>query len=117
MSYLSPQDVEMYSGDTLQLIITVTDSDTGLAKNLSGATAIRWELAKSAKVPSTLIKTLVSGITITNAAMGELRVDILPADTASLKGDFIHELEIIDFAGQVNTVLDGKFTILLDVAD
>jgi hypothetical protein len=117
MSYLTPQDIEIYSGDTLHLLVTIIDGDTNLPKNLSGLVSARWEVSKSAKVASTISKTLGMGIMVLNALAGEIRIDVLPSDTATLKGDFIHELEIIDFAGEVNTVMDGKFTILIDVVN
>jgi hypothetical protein len=57
-------------------------------------------------------KELGSGITVTDAPNGVLRVDIDPIDTATASGAFYHELEVIDSAGDIQTVLKGTMTVI-----
>ena len=103
---------EMHQGDTKRLSVAVKDPD-GNAVSLVGAQSIKWWVAR--KVTSTtrlLQKTVGTGITVTNAAGGLLTIAIDPADTVSVSGDYYHELEVIDSAGDIGTVLRGTMTVV-----
>lgn len=108
-------DFEFFSGDTQKLKYTIDDADAAPArKDLTGAT-ITWGLAKLQGKAPFLTKTIGSGITVTDAANGELDVDLDPADTADVRGgDYYHELEIIDSLGNKATSAYGTITILAD---
>jgi hypothetical protein len=112
MSLAPTLDFEMHQGDTKRLRVSVVDSD-GAAVSLVGAQSIKWWAAK--KVTSTvrlLEKSVASGsITVLDAAGGVLSIPILPADTAAITGDYYHELEVIDSAGDIGTVLIGTMTV------
>lgn len=101
------------AGDTISVYVTVPDQD-GQPVNLTGASAI-WQAApgtprRFASTP-VLTKATGSGITITNAAAGELRIDLQPGDTAGLVGDFYHELQTTDSGGASTTPLAGLMTL------
>jgi hypothetical protein len=101
----------MHQGDTKRLHISVQDPD-GQPISLVAVESIKWWVAK--KVTSTtrlLEKTIGSGITVTNAAGGQLTVEIDPEDTDDVVGDYYHEMEIIDSAGDIGTVLRGTMTV------
>lgn len=115
MSYLSATDIEMYSGDHLTIQVTVTDAATGLPKILTGMSAARWKVSKSVTIPAIITKTLGVGITLIDGPTGRIDIAVIPADTASIKGAYIHELEITDAAGRIQTVMDGAFTIDQDL--
>ena len=82
----------MYAGDTLILEITAKDSD-GTALDLTGLT-VKWSLARVNTSPALLTKTVGSGITVTNAALGQFKVELTPTDTASFSGEYYHEVRV-----------------------
>ncbi len=113
--------VEMFSGDDKILRYTVTDGTTAI--DIAGA-AFRWGLFKldpDATTPTargTVLtppgeKTVGSGITITTPASGILEVALVPADTADIKGEFYHELEMV-LGGETSTVAFGQINIKRD---
>jgi hypothetical protein len=115
MSYLTSVDLEMFSGDHLTIQVTVIDTNTSLAKNLTALSSARWKVSKSKTAPASVSKTLGAGITLIDGPTGRLDIDLQPIDTATFKGLFIHELEITDLFGRVQTVMDGAFTINQDL--
>ncbi len=116
--------IEMFSGDTKRLNYTVKDG-AGVVIDITGGT-FRWGLSKLGKPvtagePSPqgsplLTKTVSSGITLTAPTLGELRVDLDPADTADLKGSFYHELEMV-LAGVTSTIAFGQIDIKKDLLE
>lgn len=103
-----------FSGDHLVLEVTVQD-DAGSVLDLTGIQALVWELAKTVKSSTAHVtKSIGSGITVINATSGRVDVAIVPADTASLKGEKYHEMQMTDSNGNVSTVMYGKFTITQD---
>ncbi len=114
------------SGDTRRLTYTAKDLQ-GAAVDITGA-SIRWGLFKldpdisdpTAKntttiLPGGTLKSVGSGITITDAVNGVFRIDVDPADTAALKGgDYYQESEIVTVAADVATALYGIFRIKKD---
>jgi hypothetical protein len=112
MSAAPELNFEMHQGDTKRLAVSVTDPD-GTAVSLVSVQSVRWWVAKKVTSTSRLIeKALASGITVTNAAEGKLVITLSPADTAQLAGDYYHELEVIDSAGDIGTVLRGTLTVV-----
>ena len=107
----------MHSGDTRVLELTITDEADAVV-NLTGA-AITWALSKRnasevlPKGTAILTKTVGSGITITDAANGRADVAIDPADTADLKGEYYHEVQLV--LTDTSTVLYGLVTIQEDL--
>ncbi|MEE8551512.1 MAG: hypothetical protein V3T08_09705 [Gemmatimonadota bacterium] len=117
--------IEIFSGDTKRLNYTVRDAN-GAAIDITGGT-FRWGLSKlsqealgEGKVKpqgdALVTKTLGLGITLTAPTLGQLRVTLDPADTASLKGDFYHELEMV-LAGATSTVAFGRIDIKKDLLE
>ncbi len=116
--------IEMFSGDTKRLNYTVKDS-AGTVIDITTAT-FRWALSKLAKSgtagepspqgPAIVSKSIGSGITLTAPTLGELRVDLDPADTADLKGSFYHELEMV-LAGVTSTVAFGQIDVKKDLLE
>jgi len=104
-------DFIMWAGDDKTLQVTVQDS-SGDPVDITGATAIRWQLSKSAtKRPALIEKALLDGVTVISAPGGRFDVTLEPEDTEDLKGDYYHEAELIDSGGRVATVLTGTATI------
>lgn len=116
--------IELFSGDTKRLNYTVKDG-AGTAIDITTAT-FRWGLSKLGK-PKTagepspqgaalLTKTVGSGITLTAPTLGQLTVALDPADTASLKGSFYHELEMV-LSGDTSTVAFGQIDVKRDLLE
>lgn len=104
------QDIELWAGDTLTLGVTITN-EAGAAVNLTGAT-LRYAIAPSHNhTTKSVSKTTGSGVTHTDAANGVAQIALLPADTAGLKGVYVHELEVEDSAGKKSTAFVGRVTI------
>lgn len=101
------QSFEIYSGDTKNIIIPVTDV-YGEPLSLEGVTAT-WVLKSSAYVVEVAItKTIGNGIDIDGS---EVTISLNPSDTEGFSGLYYHELEIVDVAGNVSTVTTGNVII------
>lgn len=101
------QSFEMYSGDTKNIIIPVTDGD-GEPLSLEGVTAT-WVLKSNAYVNEVAItKTIGDGIDIDGS---EVTIRLDPSDTEGLRGLYYHKLNIIDAVGDVSTVTTGNVNI------
>lgn len=102
------QNFEMVAGDTKNIVITVAIAD------ITGA-SVKWALKKSVFSASNAVykDTATGGVSITDAAAGKFTVALAPSDTVTLKpGDYYHEAEVTDAAGNVSTVTTGKVTLL-----
>jgi len=101
------QNVEMYSGDSKTLNVTVT-----LTGTLVGST-IKWSAGMD-YVPA-VTKTTTAGISITGATT--FTVALLPEDTENLEGTYLHEAQVTDLSGNVSTVMTGKLKIIKDLIE
>lgn len=111
MSAAPEYDFEMHQGDTKRLTVTVKDP-AGAVVSLVGAQSIKWWVAKTVRSTVRLIeKSVGSGIVVTNAAGGVITITLSPANTVAVSGSYYHELEVIDSAGDIGTVLRGTLTI------
>lgn len=105
------QNIEMYSGDSYDLEVTVTD-ENGAIVNISGA-SITWSLYKSVASPTLVSKgTSTSGITITDAVNGKFTVSLVPADTQKLAGTYEHSAKLTDIRSYTSTIFVGTATII-----
>ena len=110
------------SGDSRIIECAVKD-EAGAAFDLTNATAIRWQLFASDGSAgfsgvAVLQKSLGSGVSsVSPATDGKFRVQLDPADTASLAGAYYHEAEVTMTGGAVHTVLTGKFQITADAIE
>lgn len=111
------QDVTHWKGDTGQITIGPVTDSAGAFPDLTSATA-KWYMAASASSTGSNIfiqkSTADGGIVITgDTNVGfTLTIELLPADTESLApGDFYHECEVTDAAGEISTVTVGAFTL------
>ena len=106
------QNIEIYAGDTVNINVTVFDSDSnGLRKNIAGS-VISWVLFDPDDTGVMLTKTTADAITITDGLNGELVIPLVPADTETLTpGSYRHEAEVTDASGNVSTAMTGDFII------
>ena len=106
------QDFEVYDGDAKLLQIDI-DPD----KDLTGAT-VTWYLTQHDKPDSILVtKSIGSGITVTNAALGQFEVAIDEADTDGLASgentvEYRHYARVLDTSGDTAVVTTGVVSVL-----
>lgn len=108
------QNFTVYSGDDHEVTFTITNA-AGNPQSLTGATAIKWEVFG---VGAAIIqKSLGSGITLVNVNGTDdgVKVVLVPSDTASLDGEYEHELEAVDILGKTSTLLVGIMTVEKDL--
>lgn len=108
------RDFTMFSGDTKTLAVSVTEESDNSPTNIENAT-VAWKVARSLKTAAVISKSTSSGITITSGTLGLLEITLDPADTASLSGDYMHELQITFQDGEVATVMKGVMTVEPDL--
>lgn len=105
------QNFEMFSGETKNIVITVTDSNTGVVVDLTGAT-VKWSLKKTFNAPDDVYKdSSTGGIIITEAVNGKFSVNLASDDTKLLAGSYVHIAKIIDAIGNTSIVTVGTVTI------
>lgn len=117
-------DLVIHRGDDRQITGVIVDSN-GNTVDITGAalTYVITALDDAATVtqpkgsaPTALVtKTVGSGIVLTDAANGAIRIDLGPGDTSGRKApdDYYHELQIV-LGGFTTTVMWGKFTLRRD---
>lgn len=105
------QEFEAFSGNDVTLSVTVLDTDTGDALDLTGAQELIWALAKNAQATAILTKTLLDGVTITDAPLGLVDVVLEADDLEPLRGIYYHEMRLTNAAGRKTTLLFGAVTI------
>lgn len=105
------QNFAMWAGDDIELDAAILD-DNGAPLNLTGAT-LRWGLAALATPGLALVRkdSIAGGIAITNAAGGLATVAIGGADTETLNGRYLHQLQVTDGSGETATLAVGLVTI------
>ena len=111
------ENYSMHSGDSKTIPVAAVLN--GAPVELTGALIV-WSIAKiksNGDFSSTIAfsKSIGSGITVTDVLGGEFEIEIDPADTADLKGDYWHECQITDFQGRKTTILDGILSIQRDL--
>lgn len=122
MAITNPTPIEIYAGNYRKIQFTVVDGDAGdgSAKDLTGNSA-RFSMAKqkadgsysrSAEVDKS---TSGSEVTITDAANGVIEVELVEADTLTLKGTYHYELELVDGSGNTLVVSVGEVEVLVNV--
>ena len=104
--------VYMHQADTRRLRFTILNG-TGAAKNLSGLVAnVQWNLYLECSTPGLLPKSLGSGITVYNAAAGQIMVTLDSPDTELMApGAYMDELRIEYWTGEEEVVAYGFIMI------
>lgn len=101
----------IWAGDDVELSLSLFAED-GSPYNLTGAT-LRWGLAAIAAPNTALVtkSTSAGGIAIANAFGGLATVLLVGADTETLSGRFLHQLQVTDGTGETATLASGMVTI------
>lgn len=96
---------ELYQGETKRLSFIIEDLE-GAPQDLTGAT-VTWRLSKSFALTTVLEKSA----SIISAVGGEVRVELLSADTQLPPGGYVHELRVA-LGDTTITVFQGQLLVL-----
>lgn len=113
-------DLTMYRGDTAAWDFTVTEPD-GTAVDLTDAEGIRFtakDRASDLDADARIAKAIGSGVTVTDAPGGVVRVQLSTSDTSSLSVplSLAFDLQLADSVGGIYTVAAGMLTIKADIS-
>lgn len=108
-------------GTTFTRVITLeypdeTDPEVFLPWNFANYTA-RMQIRRTINSTTTMIEltTENGGIAFTNPSQGEMTVSMSAAQTAALTSDGVYDIEIINDTGEVSRLIQGNFTLNLEV--
>lgn len=104
------QDVGVYSGDSFEVIIDVTED--GSARDLSGS-SVEWAISDKPGSAEVLDQS-DTGVdaSITDAGNGEVTITVDEGVTDDLRKSYSHELRVTDSSGRKSVVTRGLLTIL-----
>lgn len=102
---LSPQNFEMFSGNTKPVKFDVIDHNDAIV-DLTGATG-SLAIAKRPDVEATITK---AG-SVPGAPINRIEFLLDPADTEPLVGTFYYECKVTDASGRVSTIAFGNIYI------
>jgi hypothetical protein len=121
------QKVSLKRGDSRTLTFGPVRDESGVVVDLTGVT-ITWEMGRFAVYSKAgvltaprsplVTKTIGSGVTVTDAVGGLFQVTLASTDTKTLApDDYYHEAEITEAGGAVYTTTEGRFVLLIDLAN
>lgn len=106
-------DMVCEQGSTFSRTLTVKDSN-GDARDLSSHTA-RMQVRRTTSSSTTIIELTTANGRISTTSSGEIVLSISATDTAALTSGGVYDLEIEDSGGNVERVVEGIFTLDLEV--
>jgi hypothetical protein len=112
-----PSTKKVYRGDTIVLEAIITQDLVPV--DLTGYTILatfKQSLADADDAPTSIQKSIGSGITVVDAPAGEIRITLSPADTIMNTTTVTYKVDIqLKKAGVISTPDDGELTVSLDV--
>jgi hypothetical protein len=117
--------LQLYRGETRVIRLSVTDTDTGLAVDLTTGAweidAIEWQMKTQlgGADPGVLTKALGTGITIQSGAVADqIAITLDPADTSALAlGGYMHDCVATFASGPRLYLIQPSGAQLLDVVN
>ena len=104
----APQNFALAAGEGMVLKVTIFDEE-GEPLDLAGTTAVEWKLARTARSSAPILtKTLDDGIALVEDETGRLDVQLDPADTADLDGEYYHTCFVVTADGRTSQVFYGR---------
>ena len=101
------QDFEIRQGDFRNLDFIIDQGDTAKTPvDITGYTG-EWIMADGREGSALLTKS----ISVINGPAGQARVTLDPSDTVNFRGEFYHELEMIDGSSNPSVSAEGLLTI------
>lgn len=116
---MSDFEARIVQGDDVDLDLTVLDKDDNIIP-LTGVIALTFKAKLTIDGQAYIEKSLGAGVSIIDAALGQVLVALYPTDTNISAGNYLFEYQITDSAGKLSTVRDfndnlGCLTILADL--
>lgn len=106
--------IEVAKGDTLKIDLTVTDA--GEVVDVTGYT-VSWLVARNLDADPLYEKEIGDGVTVTDAAAGELQLKLTAAETAAMSvGTWWHRIAVTAPSGDVSTIVREPISILPTLA-
>lgn len=104
------QDFELFQGVHKTVEIAVVDDDEN-ALNMAGYTDLTWVITLAGEKTTALVTKVPTIISI-DATNDGLQFEVLPANTATLKGEYYHEARGVSVSGKSAVVSTGTLTII-----
>ncbi len=103
-------DLTFYRGNNAVTNVTVTNPDNTPMKlgAIQGATFLAKVDVRDRDEQAVVVKTLGSGITVTDADNGKLQIAMDRADTAGTRDALVYALNITSALGEEKTVASGR---------
>lgn len=102
--------IEVAKGDTLKIDLTVTDG--GEVVDVTGY-MVAWLVARNLDSDPLYEKAIGSGVTVTNAAAGELQLKLTADETAAMSvGTWWHSVQVIAPSTDRSTIIREPISIL-----
>ena len=101
----------MWSGDHLDIVVTVSDS-TSASKDLTGGSVV-WHLSETPTSASLIRRSTDSGCGVSLSGC-TFTVSLSPVHTAALAGIYYHEAQVRDSGSNTATVMTGYAKIHKD---
>jgi hypothetical protein len=106
--------IEVPKGDTLKIDVTVTDG--GDAVDVTGYT-VSWLVARNLDADPLYEKEIGDGVTVTDAAGGEIQLKLTAAETAAMAaGTWWHRVQVVAPSGDRSTIVREPISILPTLA-
>lgn len=101
------------AGQDVVIRATLADQDA-VAIDLTGATRIVWGCGRSYGVAPDIAKddAALGGVTVNDAVNGIIDVALGPLDTTGKQGDYVHQAQVVDSAGQVRDAQLGALVFV-----
>jgi hypothetical protein len=106
---ITGQNINVYSGKNKILRVNIVDS-VGSPLNIANC-EFTYVVYKPTTGIKYIQKSLLSEITVVNEALGIIDINILPADTIELVGNFNHECEIVTADLKQDVIFTGYFVV------
>jgi len=115
---LPPSGKKVYRGDTIVIDAIITQDSSPV--NLTGYSiyaTFKVNITDEDNAATTIQKSIGSGITVVNAATGQIRITLVPSDTSSNTTEITYKVDIQlkSATNVVSTPDDGTLTVSLDV--
>jgi hypothetical protein len=109
------QNLDIYRGDDETITLTFVDKITGQPKNLTGSSFFFTAKINSSDPDSAAVILKKMTNYSDSSGTGIAMVPLTHTDTAVGLGTYVYDVQWVDAAGNVKTVLKGKLTVYDDV--
>ncbi len=107
--------IKMYRGDSYPIVITISDSSTGSAIDITGY-SFKLTVNSDQNPTSTANQQFtVDGVLDADPTTGKVSFTPTTTDTDITPGNYFYDIEMTDASGNVKTIAKSSFTISQDI--